>query len=135
MTRLDPQNSSCCISVYFHEHRQTLCRITEGLAKDAARFDAACKLQRIAIMAGGLQAAALANLRFWSALQDMLAVLDTDTSDIFSYKMNVLADFAAQQSRLLLSMTGDIHAVLSINQALLAAGGKTPATATDHRHH
>lgn len=135
MTRLDPHNPSCRISAYLHEHRQTLCRITEGLAKDAARFDADCKRQRIAILAGGLQAAVLANLRFWSALQDRLPVLDADSSDIFSHKMNVLADFAARQSRLLLAMSGDIHAVIAINQALLATGAKAPLTATDHKHH
>lgn len=107
MTRLDPHNSFRRSSIYFHENRETLCRITEGLVKDAARFDAACKRQRIAILAGGLQAAVLANLRFWSALQDRLPVLHADSSDIFSHKMNVLADFAARQSRLLLAMSGD----------------------------
>ena len=113
--------------------RRVLSRITHDIAIQAESFDAAdTRMERLAILAGGLRETLYENQRFWSALRHDLAEPGNAMPAQLKAGLISIALWVDRQTTLLLSGEGRLRTLVDINGNIAAGlAGQTGATTAE----
>lgn len=100
--------------------RQIFSRITAQLSVHGPAYDGAEKIQRLSLLAGGLQIALFENVRLWMAIKNDLSHDDNKLPPELRANLISLALFVENHTRKLLSGTGEVESLTAVNQLIIS---------------